>query len=300
MVEKTLQAMAGGGIHDRISGGFQRYSTDAEWRVPHYEKMLYDQALLARAYAEAYQATHRPAYAETARDTLDYVLREMTSPEGGFYSAQDADSPDPKNPSQKIEGAYYAWNKEERSRHPAPPRDDKILTDWNALMISGFCLAARALDEPRYRDAAVRAGDFIWERLRDKKGRLLHCRREGDSAIGAQLNDTAFLIQAEIDLYETTFEEKWLDRALSLADEMLRRFWDDTRGGFFMTADDAEKLFVRPKEIYDGALPSGNSIAALDLLRLAYLKDRRDLREAADKTLGAFAGEITAEPTGYP
>ncbi|MBI3251717.1 MAG: thioredoxin domain-containing protein [Candidatus Omnitrophica bacterium] len=344
MAEKTLTEMDEGGIHDQLGGGFHRYSTDARWRVPHFEKMLYDQALLARASLEAYQATHKARYARVARDILDYVLRELTDRAGGFFSAQDADSPDPADPSKKIEGAYYVWKKEEiekilseeeakeffsrygvdevlfvahpqappspepllgklwdaRNKRPAPHLDDKILTDWNALMISAFCLGADVLDEPRYREAAAKAGEFIWDHLRDKKGTLLHRWRDGEAAIGATLNDYAFLIQGAIDLYETTFDEKWLSRALSLTDEMLARFWDDARGGFFLTGKDAKDLFLRPTEIYDGAVPSGNAVATLDLLRLARFTGREAFQKYAERTFGAFSREITAEPTAYP
>ncbi|MBI4352503.1 MAG: thioredoxin domain-containing protein [Candidatus Omnitrophica bacterium] len=381
MVEKTLKRMARGGMVDQVGGGFHRYSTDAQWFLPHFEKMLYDQALLARTYVEAYQVTRDEFYARIAREILDYVLREMTSPEGGFYSAQDADSPDPENPGRKREGAFYVWKKseiekilppktaadapgkeaalfcfyygvkeegsvardpqgefkgrnvlfaahskeeaasafridplevervlargrarllEERSKRPAMHLDDKILTDWNGLMISSFAFAACVLDDARYGTAAVKAADFVWEKLRDKEGRLLHRYREGEAGIPAHLDDYAFLILGYLSVYEATFDETWLFRARELANQMLESFWDEKQGGFFLTSSRGERLIARPKEVYDGAVPSGNSAAALDLLRLYHLTGDRKFLEHAQKIFLTFSEEIASQPNAYP
>ena len=373
MAEKTLNAMADGGIYDQIGGGFHRYSTDRQWRVPHFEKMLYDQALLTVTYLEAYQVTHQERYARVAREILDYVLREMTAPEGGFFSAQDADSQDPFDSTKKREGAYFVWKKSEidaifpekeagiveyfygieekgnalsdphhefegqnvlyrahpseetasrfkitaddvgkiildanqkllqfRSRRPTPHLDDKVLTDWNGLMISAFSFASRVLDEPRYKKAAENAAKFIDKNLKDKDGRLLHRYRDGEAAISATLNDYAFLAEGYLGLYEATFDERWLKEALALTESMLSLFWDKKEGGFYLTASDAEALIARPKELYDGAVPSGNSVAVRDLFLLDRYTTQSRFREYADKTLKPFAEEIPAEPTSYP
>ncbi len=361
MAEKTLDAMARGGMYDQLGGGFHRYSTDSQWRLPHFEKMLYDQALLSRTYLEAYQATHRENYAKIAREILDYVLSQMTSPEGGFYSAEDADSVDPENLKKKREGAFFVWRKSEiekcltpeeaevfirhygvlengnvsqdpqgefagknvlyvtnagvgalreaplhdarqkllkvRSARPAPHLDDKILADWNGLMISSFAFASRVLNEPRYRAAAVKAGEFIETHL---QAPLRHRYRDGETAIDGNLNDYAFVIYGYISLYEATFDVKWLNEAQKLAHEMIDQFWDKSQGGFFLTAHGAEVLIARPKEIYDGAVPSGNSIAALDLRLLERMTEEKQFGEMAQKVLQTFSAQVSAEPTGYP
>lgn len=373
MVKKTLSEMADGGMHDQIGGGFHRYSTDNQWRVPHFEKMLYDQALLSVTYLEAYQATHDERYAQVSRGILDYVLREMTSTEGGFFSAQDADSVDLSDSSRKKEGAFFLWKKSEidarfpekeakivdyfygieekgnalsdphgefsgqnvlyraqsveetaahfqtsvvavekilleanqklfeiRSARPAPYLDDKILTDWNGLMISAFSLASRVLHEPRYLKAAENAANFVRLNMRDKNRNLFHRYRDGDTAIPANLNDYAFLIDGTLRLYEAGFDEVWMKEAIALTESMIRDFWDEKDGGFFLTASNAETLIARPKEVYDGAVPSGNSMAALDLLRLGRYTSQGRFKEFADKTLKSFSDEINAEPTAYP
>lgn len=361
MVEKTLIEMARGGICDQLGGGFHRYSTDKAWRIPHFEKMLYDQALLVRAYLEAYQATHNEFYARSAREILDYVLERMTSPDGGFYSAEDADSPDPENPSHKREGVYYLWKKSEieavltseeaahfinvygiqeygnaisdpygeftglsvpyqaklasptdpileksrqkllkaRSGRPCPHLDDKILTDWNGLMIASFAFASRVLSEYRYRDAAVKAAEFVWRKLLSPKGEFLHRYRDGEAAIEATLSDYAFMTDAAIELYEATFDPQWLTAALDMTRIMRDQFEDSPEGGFFLTAKEGEKLLVRPKEIYDGAVPSGNSVALLNLLRLHRFTGNEDLRRSADRLIQTFASAVEADPTGY-
>jgi len=373
MVEKTLGEMSKGGMYDHIGGGFHRYSTDGQWRVPHFEKMLYDQAILARAYLEAYQATGKEEYAKTAREIFDYVLRDMVHPEGGFYSAEDADSPSLENPKEKKEGAFYLWTEDEiinvlgkeqgeifcyyfgiepkgnalqdphgefternilyiahsleetamhfkksvsqaeiiikegkeklfnaRSKRPRPSLDDKILVDWNGLMISSLAFGSRVLSEPRYRETAEKSAQFILKNLTREDGRLLHRYREGESAIAGTIEDYAFFIHGLIDLYEASFNPDYLKEAKHLADKMLRLFWDELEGGFFFVADDAEKLLTRQKEIYDGAIPSGNSIAALDLIRLRRLTMEKEFEEKVETLFKSFSNEISQMPNAYP
>src|SRR3989338_339215 len=373
MVEGTLTSMVKGGIYDHIGGGFHRYSTDGQWRIPHFEKMLYDQAILSRAYLEAYQATGKKEYANTAREIFEYVLRDMVDSQGGFYSAEDADSPSLENPRRKKEGAFYLLSKYEitnilckeqaeifsyyfgvepngnalsdpqgefkgknilyiarteqeaakkfkksvkdigkiiddakkklflmRSERPRPHLDDKVLTDWNGLMISALSFGSRVLDEPCYREAAERSAQFILKNLMREDGRLLHRWREGESAIAGTIEDYAFFIHGLIDLYEATFNTDYLREAKRLANDMLRLFWDESRGGFFFTANDAEKLLVRPKEIYDGAIPSGNSFAALDLIRMGRLTMEKDFESKAESLFKTFSNEISQMPNAYP
>jgi uncharacterized protein YyaL (SSP411 family) len=365
MVEKTLQSMRRGGIYDHVGYGFHRYATDAEWLVPHFEKMLYDQAMLAMADLEAYQATGKDEYASTAEEIFTYVLRDMTSPEGGFYSAEDADS-------EGEEGKFYVWKVEElrgildnaeadlvikvfnvqprgnfneeatgrltghnilhmtesmdltarrlnmsendavdvlerarkklfevREKRIHPHKDDKILTDWNGLMIAAFAKGARVLEKPEYATAAERASDFILKTLRDRDGRLLHRYREGDAGLPAHVDDYAFFIWGLLELYETTFDVKYLKTALDLNKVFLNRFWDPQIGGFFFTADDGEELIVRKKEIYDGATPSGNSVATLNLLRLGRITADPELEQKADLIGRAFAGSVRQFPSAF-
>jgi hypothetical protein len=362
MVETTLKKMRLGGIYDHVGFGFHRYSTDRGWKLPHFEKMLYDQALLAISHLEAYQATDDGEYARTAREIFDYVLRDLLSPEGGFYSAEDADS-------EGEEGKFYVWQEEEiravlpveetelafklfnveaygnfveetsgrrtgrnvlylgkplsewslelglsenelgkrlekirqklfeeRGRRVRPHRDDKILADWNGLMIVALAKGAQVLAEPSYyAEAAERAAGFILRAMRDPEGGLLHRYREGEAAVAAFLDDYAFLIWGLIELYETTFKPRHLRAALELSETALERFWDEERGGFFFTAQDAEVL-VRRKEIYDGAVPSGNSVMMLNLLRLGRMTGRHELEERAAEIaeLAAFTRELVA------
>lgn len=354
IVEKTLQTMRRGGIYDAVGFGFHRYSTDAQWRLPHFEKMLYDQALLAMAYTEAFQAAGQSLYKKTAREILTYVLRDMTSPEGGFYSAEDADT-------AGEEGAFYLWTAEElrqalpteeaelmirvyaipeggkpsvlhcsssypelsvdldlpeerllerlesarqklflqRAKRIRPLRDDKILTDWNGLMIAAMARAAAVFEEPVYLQAAREAVRFILENLRDPRGRLLHRWREGEAAMPAVLDDYAFLIWGLIDAYEATFDANLLQTALSLDEELTAHFWDNASGGYFYTPDDGESLLVRQKESYDGAIPSGNSVAMLNLLRLSRLTGQAGLEERAVATAQAFADSIRSLPAAH-
>ena len=375
MVEKTLQAMAAGGMYDHLGGGFHRYSTDAQWHVPHFEKMLYDQAILAKAYLEAVQVTGRKEYADTAREIFDYVLRDMTDPQGGFYSAEDADSVPSTGgtATESEEGAFYVWTAQEldrllgadragifrflygvkpegnalhdpqgefqgqnilyrahttaeaaaqfkmseqeidrivaesgrilfeaRSKRPRPHLDDKILVDWNGLMISALAFGSRLLEEPRYREAAERSARFILERLVRKDGRLLHRYREGEPGILGTLEDHAFFVHGLIDLYEATFDPRYLAQGQRLTQEMIRLFWDERKGGFFLSGADAEELLVRQKEIYDGAIPSGNSVAALNLLRIGRLTMDQDLEKKAQLLMESFSGQVAANPSAYP
>jgi uncharacterized protein YyaL (SSP411 family) len=359
MVFATLNAMAHGGMRDHLGGGFHRYSVDDRWFLPHFEKMLYDQAQLAVSYLEGYQLSNDQYYAEVARDTLDYVLRDMTSSEGAFYSAEDADSViDPAQPNVKGEGAFYVWTKQEiekllgpqaagefclrygvepqgnvahdphgeftgknilfdahpeqpppagaretlleaRARRVRPHLDDKILTGWNGLMITAFARAAQVLDDPRYLEAARRAADFILSRLRTEAG-LLRRYRDGEAAIPGFLDDYALFAQALLDLYETAFDIGDLDAAVRITDRMTANFEDPDQGGFFSAPPGDPELVLRIKDDYDGAEPSGNSIAALNLLRLAELTGREDYRRSAERVFAVFASRIASVPEAVP
>jgi uncharacterized protein YyaL (SSP411 family) len=358
MVEKTLNTMRSGGIFDQIGLGFHRYSVDEKWLVPHFEKMLYDQALLAMAYIEAYQATGKVEFAQVAREIFTYVLRDMTSPEGGFYSAEDADS-------EGREGLFYLWipldvkehlgkepgdlfcrfyditeagNFEEgrsiphvpvstqnfaakegmdlpglerllkdtkdrlfdiRKKRVHPLRDDKILTSWNGLMIAAFAKGYQVFGDQAYADAARIAAAFILEKLRTAGGRLLCRYRQGDAAYPGYLDDYAFLTWGLIELYEATFEISYLEEAIALNQAMIEIFWDKESGGLYFTGKGNESLITRSKEIYDGALPSGNSVAALNFMRLGRLTWDTDLEKKADQLTGAFAAEIKEHPMAY-
>jgi uncharacterized protein YyaL (SSP411 family) len=365
MVEKTLQEIRWGGIFDQIGFGFHRYSTDKEWLVPHFEKMLYDQAMLALAYLETYQATGNTTYSDTAREIFTYVLRDMRSPEGGFFSAEDADS-------EGKEGKFYLWTEQEireilppdeanlivrafhverngnfreeasgktlganilftgkslpdmasemnlpveelekkidsarnrlfevRERRIHPHKDDKILTDWNGLMIAALARGAQVLGEKAYSDAAEDAVDFILKKMRGPDGRLLHRYREGEASIVAHLDDYAFLVWGLIETYEATFHARLLKTALALNTDMIVHFWDEKRGGMYFTSDDAENLIVRKKEVYDGALPSGNAVAMLNLLRLGRYTGDANLEDRAFKIQSAFSEEVRQFPSGY-
>ena len=354
MALKTLRAMGEGGMFDQLGGGFHRYSVDERWLVSHFEKMLYDQGQLVVSYSEAFQITRNSFFADIARRTCDYVLRDMTDPTGGLYSAEDADS-------EGVEGKFYVWQRREiedvlgegeatevfcryygvtedgnweegnnvlhvtlsiaqaaklfhrsepevetiladgrqklfavREKRIRPHRDDKILTSWNGLMISGLAKAAQALDEPRYLEAATRAARHI-VKAHYRKGELFRTQ-----TIPAVLEDYAFFIAALIDLYETSFDPDWLVRAVELADTMRQRFEDAEHGGFFMTAGTDASVIIRPKEDYDGAEPSGNSVAALALLKLAQYADRDEYRKSAQRTLSSFRDHLTRAPHAVP
>ncbi|GAV24846.1 thioredoxin [Carboxydothermus islandicus] len=358
MAEKTLEAMTRGGIYDHIGYGFHRYSTDREWLVPHFEKMLYDNALLAYTYLEAYQATKKEKYARVAREVFTYVKRKMTSPEGGFYSAEDADS-------EGVEGKYYVWTQDEvkkvlgpeegelfcrvyditpegnfegknipnlihtdlesmavkfgksleeltesldrmrqklyqeREKRVLPHKDDKILTSWNGLMIAALAKGARVLQDQELLNMAQKAAEFIFSKLRRDDGRLLARYREGEAAVLAYLDDYAFLIWGLIELYEASFEVRYLKLAVELTREMLKLFWDEKHGGLYFTGVDGEELITRPKEIYDGAMPSGNSVAALNLLRLGRMLGEEDFLQKAEEILSTFAGKVSEIPSAY-
>ena len=347
MVEKTLEHMAAGGIYDHVGGGFHRYATDAQWQVPHFEKMLYDNALLTVAYLEAYQATGREDFARIGREILRYVARDMTSPEGAFYSATDADSLNPEG--EREEGWFFTWtpgeidavlNAEEaalvkeyynvtdegnfegrnilhtapgpssiskqlqsardklytaRLDRPPPLRDEKILTAWNGLMISAHAFAALVLDEESYADRAEQAADFLLTNLRRER-RLLRRYMSGEARHDAYLDDYAFFTAGLLDLYEATGNLRWLREAIAL-DKVLQENYEDVKnGGFFMTSDDHEQLLAREKPNYDGAEPSGNSIAVLNLVRLHEFTTDDTHRERAEKALQAFQPILTARP----
>ncbi len=348
MVEKTLDSMYSGGIYDHIGFGFCRYSTDEKWLVPHFEKMLYDNALLAIAYLETYQATKNKKYADIAKEIFTYVLRDMTSPEGGFYSAEDADS-------EGEEGKFYIWSPTEikevlgesdgekfckyyniteegnfeglnipnlinstipdedkefvelcrkklfdhREKRVHPHKDDKILTAWNGLMIAALAIGGRVLGIEKYTLAAEKASEFIFSKLVRPDGRLLARYRDGEAAFLAYLDDYAFLIWALIELYETTYKPMYLKKAMELTNDMIKYFWDNKKGGLFIYGSDSEQLITRPKEIYDGAIPSGNSVAALNFLRLSRLTGQQELEEKAHQMFALFGSKIDSMPQGY-
>ncbi len=347
----TLDRMAAGGIYDQLAGGIHRYSTDVDWLAPHFEKMLYDQALVSRGYVDAYQLTGRPSYARVARDIFDYVLGDLTSPKGGFYSTRDADS-------EGEEGRYYVWTRAEvlkilgpevgpafcehydvsdrgnwddphapgtaktilrvaahqldeaaharfaaarakleqvrRTRVP-PGLDDKVLCEWNGLMIAALARGGAALGERRYVDAAASAAEFLFaHQYRD--GRLLRSSRGERRLEAAFLTDYAALTEGCIELYEATFERRWYDRAMELAETTLRLFEDAAGGGFYFTSHDHEALLLRNKDIRDSATPSGNSLMFMNLLRLSLMSGQERFRAAAERLLRAFAPMLNESP----
>jgi hypothetical protein len=360
MVEKTLDEMARGGMHDQLGGGFHRYSVDERWLVPHFEKMLYDQALLLSAYVEAWQLTKKSEYAGTMRDIVECVLRDLTHPDGGFFSGEDADS-------EGVEGKFWVFTDAEfreviggetadqdrlalwfgvipagnfehglnilhqprrlddflidetvtaeeflpraaaakaklfahREKRIRPHRDDKVLSGWNGLMIAALARAGGALGEPRWIAAAEKAMAFI-ERNLTRNGRLLRTWRDGEGKIGAFLEDHAAIGLASLELYQATFAPAHLRRAREAAKSLLARFWDDARGGFFDSADDAEALLVRQKESYDGATPAGNSLAAAFLLKLGRLTGQEEFTRWGEKCVAAFYPALAGEPTSHP
>ncbi len=345
-VERTLDAMMAGGIHDQIGGGFARYSVDASWLVPHFEKMLYDNALLAGAYLHGWQALGHERYRRVCERTLDWALREMRGPEGGFYSALDADS-------EGEEGRFYVWTPDEieaalgegaqavaefygvseagnfegrnilhlaggaataepegldaarqalyeaRAKRVPPGLDDKRLAAWNALMLGALAEAGAALGREDYLDAARDCAEFVLGDLRGDDGHLLRTYKDGEGRLNAYLEDHAFLLEALLTLYEATFEQRWFERARALADTMISRFGDPQRGGFFSTSSDHEELIARRKEIGDHPIPSGNSAAALGLLRLEALTGERSYGEQADGVLRLFAKAAPRQPDAF-
>ncbi len=354
--ETTLRRMADGGIYDHLGGGFARYSVDAYWLVPHFEKMLYDNALLARIYLEAHQATGEPFYRRVAEETLDYVLRDMTSPEGGFYSAEDADS-------EGEEGKFYVWTPTEiegvlgpddarlamrfwdvteggnfegknilnvprplevvadefglapedlwdrivgirekllafRGERVRPGRDEKVLAAWNGLMLRAFALAARVTGREDYREAARRNAAFLLDNMMTD-GRLHRSHKDGRARFNGYLEDYAMVADGLVELYEATFETRWLAEADNLCDAMNELFWDEGRRAFYDTPADHEELVTRPRDVYDNATPSGNSVAVEVMLRLALLLDRNDYRERAGEVLDEMGGGMEKIPSAF-
>jgi uncharacterized protein len=341
---RTLRAMATGGINDQVGGGFARYAVDATWTVPHFEKMLYDNALLARAYLHGWQCSGDELLLRTCRETLDFCLAELRAPEGGFYAALDADS-------EGVEGRFYVWSVAEledalgdlageaiayfgasrdgnfdganvleaRGPEPEPDRrerirelllasraervrpglDDKRLTSWNALIIAALAEAGAVLEEARYIDAACACADFVLGTLRDGDGRLLRSFNAGEARLGGYLEDHAFLLEALLVLYEATFDERYFVEARRLADQIIARFGDPERGGFFSTATDHEALIARRKDLEDTPIPSGSSSAALGLLRLAALTGIHDYEEAAAGAIQIVHRIAADHPGGF-
>ena len=377
MVLQTMRSMAAGGIHDHLGGGFHRYATDRRWFLPHFEKMLYDQAQLAGRYLDAYQAGGGAFFADVARDVLDYVLRDMTAPEGNFYSAEDADSArDPSKPHDKTEGAFYVWTAKEvetvlgreaaevvsfhygvaaegnvpkpqdphgefpgqnvlsvahtveetaqrfgrpadevgkllaesrrklfqaRNARPRPHRDDKTIVAWNGLMISAFARAGPALKEPRYSEAAVKAASFVRDKLYDPNTHTLsRIWRGGPGAVDGFLDDYAFFVQGLLDLYEVTLDVRWLKLAMDLQARQDALFEDREAGGYFSTTGADATVLLRVKDDQDGAEPAGNSVAALNLLRLAQMTDDAKMAEKGGRVLKAFSGRMHEYPTAFP
>lgn len=363
MAERTLMAIREGGVYDQLGFGVHRYSTDAFWLVPHFEKMLYDQALAVLAYCEAYGATTKGAYARVAKEVIAYVLRDLRSEEGAFFSAEDADS-------EGEEGKFYLWTEEQirealgpedaglairaygveergnfvdptmhvrrgvnvlhfpvpvralakefqmeeepflgrlesirvellrcREGRMRPRRDEKILVDWNGLTIGALARASQVLGEATYAQAARRAADFILENMFNRDGRLLHTYIDGVAAVPALLDDYAFFAWGLLELYEATFEATYLRRALEVNGAMVKHFWDSSSGGFFFTPDDGERLLARLKTIQDGAAPSGNSVAVMNLLKLAHITGDSSLEEMAMASFKAFYDEMMMSPS---
>jgi uncharacterized protein YyaL (SSP411 family) len=343
MVRLTLDRMADGGIFDQVGGGFHRYSTDGRWLVPHFEKMLYDNALLTRLYTHAWQATGEDRYRAVASRTADYLLRELRHGDGGFFSSQDADS-------EGVEGRFFVWSWDDLvsiagepvARHlgatpegnwegtnvlwtPSPageelaaqvaaalPRlfaarearvhpatDDKVLAAWNGLAISALAEAGRSFGEPRYLDAALAAAGFVLEALAGEDGRLLRSWREGRKGGPGYLDDYACMAEACLTLYETTFELRWLREARRLAGAMVELFADPGGDGFYQTGRDAEQLVVRPRELFDNAVPAGSSVAAEVLQRLGRLTGSADWEQAGISALKPVLGVLGRAPTGF-
>ncbi len=356
-IEMTLMKMAHGGMYDQLGGGFHRYSVDEKWLIPHFEKMLYDNALLSRIYLDAFLVTGKEFYCQITTEILDYVIREMTHVDGGFYSSQDADS-------EGEEGKFFAWTPEQvtallgaddaklfnryfdisefgnfehgtsalhidtelsavakllnitpdhltevvtrgkkilfeaRELRIKPARDEKILTAWNGLMLRSFAEAARVLKREDYLQVAINNAEFLTTQLK-RNGRLLRTHKDGQSKLNAYQEDYAYLIDGLLSLYEATFDEKYFSEAHALADTMIEQFWDEKEGGFFFTSNDHEKLINRAKESYDNASPSGNSVAAHVLQRLALFTNEARYRDYAEQTLKLLANSIARYPNAF-
>jgi uncharacterized protein YyaL (SSP411 family) len=373
MVLATLRAMAHGGIHDQLGGGFHRYATDAQWRLPHFEKMLSDQAQLAVTYADAYQITHDPFYATVGRDILDFSLRELSVPGGGFASALDADSAVVLGGPETREGAFYTWTADEiesilgaqhaaifdyrygvkadgntslegneqsrtnvlfemhtvddtakhfgtsirqaserldmsikalqlmRSRRPRPPSDDKIITAWNGLLIGALAHASRVFDDSRYLAAAQLTARFLCSHLFDPQSkRLWRSYRAGVGYVDGFLDDYGGLINGLLELYEADFDIEWLQWAITLQQTQDELFWDPQKGGYFDVGSGDLSLLARTREAYDGAVPSPNSTAAMNLFHLAQITDRADWRDRAQKTVATFSGLLASDAEAVP
>lgn len=365
MVKKTLLEMRKGGIFDHIGFGFHRYSTDQRWLLPHFEKMLYDQAMLAHAYVETYQTTKIESFKKTAEQILEYVTRDMTSPEGGFYSAEDADS-------EGVEGKFYVWTKEEilkilgeedgilfckifnieedgnyeeestkarngtniphltgsiedvikesntdpaklinklnkarltlfanREQRVHPQKDDKILTDWNGLMISAFAKAGRVFNNEEYTETASKGVEFINKNLSDNHGKLIHRYRDGEAKLTAVLDDYAFMIWGLLELYDSTFETKYLVQAISLNEILNKHYWDDADGGYFFTPDFGENLLVRSKDLFDSAIPSGASAMMNNLIRFSRLTANQEYEKSAELLSKSFSENVKKSPMAF-
>ena len=365
MATRTLRAMRAGGIYDQVGFGFHRYSTDRQWLVPHFEKMLYDQAMLMLAYTEAYQATGEDWFARTVKETARYVLRDLASPEGGFYSAEDADS-------EGVEGKFYVWKAEEieslldekeahaltqvmgvtregnfleegtgertgknilhlarplenvakemgipaeeldlllesartklfeeREKRVRPSLDDKVLADWNGLIIAALAKAGAVLGDPEMTEAAKKAATFVLDRMDDGDGGLLHRYRDGEAGIPAFLDDYAFMVWGLIELYEATYEPEHLENAILLNKKLMDHFQGGEAGGFFLTPDYGEENIARHRDAYDGAIPSGNSVAAMNLARLSRLVAEPEYERKAEQVLRSFFCDAQRAPAGY-
>jgi uncharacterized protein YyaL (SSP411 family) len=345
-VERTLDGMLAGGIYDQLGGGFSRYSVDPIWLVPHFEKMLYDNGLLARAYLHGWQQLGHERYRRVCEETLDWMLREMHGAEGGFYSALDADS-------EGEEGRFYVWTPaqirevlgeaaeavieyyglseagnfegsnvlhlaggataeeppgldearralfEARAQRVRPGLDDKRLTAWSALAIAALADAGAVLGREDYLDAARAGAEFVLGKLRDPDGNLLRTYKDGRAHLNAYLEDHAFLLEALLTLYEASFEERWFREARSLAETTIERFGDSERGGFYSTSFDHEELIARRKEVGDHPIPSGNSSAAMGLLRLAALTGERRYEEQAEGVFALFGKPAVEHPDAF-
>jgi len=350
MCIKTLEGMYKGGIYDHIGYGFSRYSTDKKWLLPHFEKMLYDNALLLRVYTEAYVITNKTLYKEIAEEIIEYVLRDMTDETGGFYCAEDADS-------EGVEGKFYVWDYNEiveiltgeevklftkyynitpsgnfdgsnipnlietkieeiekdkavkvklkeikqklfnyRENRIHPHKDDKILLAWNGIMIASLSYAGRIFQNNVYIKAAEKAANFILDNMINKEGRLLVSYRKGVGINVGFLNEYSFFVWGLTELYETTFIEKYLENAVKYNQDMIDLFWDENQGGLFLYGKENEQLVLKPKEIYDGAIPSGNSVAALNLLRISKLTDSVELKDKFDKLVTSFSAKVKNSP----
>jgi hypothetical protein len=374
MTAHTLNKMSEGGIYDHLGGGFHRYSVDAEWRVPHFEKMLYDQAQLVISFLDLYQITGDARFSSVARGVLDYVIRDMTHGSGGFCSAEDADSPLPEDQRRHGEGAFYTWSKKEivnllgdvsaeifcyhygveetgnilsdphnefagknilyaarslsetaerfrkaeheladglaharkrlfdaRCLRPRPHLDDKVLTSWNGLMISAFSRAHQVLGDAKYLRAAARSAEFILRNLYVSAARTLLRRfRDGEARFDGHLEDYAFFAQSLLDLYEASLDLPWLEAAIEITEAQIEVFWDPEQGGFFDTSGKDTSILVRMKEKYDGAEPAGNSIAAMNLLRLAQFLNRDDWRRKAEQTFNLCDEVLKNQPIVMP